>query len=167
MGSLVNRKSYEKEDLIKVLIAFKGINGGEHPSKKDWEAGKIKPSIRTFQRTFESLNQAFNEADKYKSINEYENHLFDKEQALVLKKYRRMKKKEKSVSNFGNENESAQKQMESIKSPITEISTNSTALSGMIRCHKCGEYKNDWEMTIEFVSSSGHEDICESCSSKN
>lgn len=167
MGSPVNRKRFEKEDLLKRLITFIGDNGGRFPVKEDWEAGKIKPSLRTFHRVFESLNQAFDEAKKYNSIGDYENNLFEKEQELILRKHRRMKKKEKPVSNIGDDNVAAQKQMESTKSPITEISTSSTALSGMMRCHKCGEHKNDWEMTIECLTPYRHEDICESCSSKN
>ncbi len=166
MGSPVNRKRYGKEDLIKKLITFISDNGGRFPTKEDWKTRKIIPSLRTFQRVFENLNQAFNEADSYNSIGDYENHLFDKEQELILRKHRRKKRKEKSVFNKVAENNSVQKQMKSIESPIAALPTCSATLSGMIRCHKCGKYKNDWEMAIECVSSFGHEDICEDCISQ-
>lgn len=163
MSSLVNRKSYEKEDLIKVLIAFKSINGGEHPSKKDWEAGKIKPSIRTFQRVFESLNDAFEEVDKYKSVGDYENHLMDKEQELVLKKYRRKIKKDNSDHEKDKEEYPVSKKRESTTIEKLDYSRNSDR---KYRCYQCGQYKNDWEMTIGCISPFRHEDICEDCYSK-
>ncbi len=38
---------------------------------------------------------------------------------------------------------------------------------GKHRCCKCGQFKNDWELSIECISSIRHVDICEDCVSKN
>lgn len=103
MSSLVNRKSYEKEDLIKALIDFRNDHGVNFPTKKDWEAGKIKPSMRTFHRKFESLENAVMEAGKFKSVSDYDNHLYEEEQVREVKKYKRKFKNKNSPTERNDE----------------------------------------------------------------
>jgi len=92
---LVNRKRYNRNDLIKAVIQFKVDNQGRLPDREDWKKGKIKPSLRTFQRRFKSIGQMLEEADKYNSISEFEIKLSEIEKKKEIKEYKRKYRKKK------------------------------------------------------------------------
>ncbi|MFC2160137.1 hypothetical protein ACFLRX_00630 [Acidobacteriota bacterium] len=148
------------------MIEFRADNEGQIPTKKDWEARKINPSLRTFQRKFGGLDPAVFEAKKYESIDDYENQLFAKEQRRILKDHRRKRKKEKAVGEEVSVDGPAREQKKPLEDQTSNLAMSHRDSGGRYKCYKCEEYRDDWEMTIECITQYGHEDICEDCYSK-
>lgn len=97
---LINSKRYSKNDLIKALIAFKEKHEGKLPTKQDWKKGKMRPSLSTFYRRFESLNDALKEADKFNSVREFEAKISENNEERLPSKKRRLKSAPKQQSGF-------------------------------------------------------------------
>jgi len=90
---LTKNKGLSKKDLIPILIKFKK-NYGRFPTKEDFGGDDIEPSIRTFQRKFGTIGSAFEEANKYKTVDEFDQKLEEEEKKRQIKSYRRKFKKE-------------------------------------------------------------------------
>lgn len=89
---LTENKGFLKKDLISILIKFKKKHG-RLPSKDDFAAKRIQPSMRTFQRKFGTIRNALEEADKYKTVDEFEQKLEEDKKKMEIKAYRRKHKK--------------------------------------------------------------------------
>ena len=81
---LTKNKGLSKKDLIPILIKFKK-NYGRFPSKEDFGGDDIEPSIRTFQRKFGTIGSAFEEANKYKTVDEFDQKLEEEEKKRQIK----------------------------------------------------------------------------------
>jgi hypothetical protein len=90
---LVNRDRYEKNDLVKAVIQFKADHGGNLPTKEDWQNREMKPSLRTFQRRTNDIEELLQEANQYKSVSEFEEKLAEEKQKREIKEYKRKYKK--------------------------------------------------------------------------
>ena len=77
-----------KKDLTSILIKFKKQHG-RFPLKEDFSAKRIQPSMRTFQRKFGTIGDAFKEANKYKSVDEFEQKLEEEEKRRQVKAHKR------------------------------------------------------------------------------
>jgi len=93
---LTKSKRLSKEDLVLILIKFKEQHG-KYPSKADFESKKIQPSLRTFQRKFGTVGEAFSEADKYKSVDAFEQMIEEEEKKREIKAYKRKFRKRPTI----------------------------------------------------------------------
>jgi len=93
---LTKRKRLFKEDLVLILIKFKEQHS-KYPSKADFENKRIQPSLRTFQRKFGAIGEAFSEADKYKSVDAFEQMIEEEERKREIKAYKRKFRKRSAV----------------------------------------------------------------------
>jgi hypothetical protein len=96
---LVNRDRYEKNDLIRAVIQFKTDHNGKLPKKEDWQNREMEPSLRTFQRRTNNIEDLLQEADQYKSVLEFEEKLEREEEKKEIKEYKRKYKKHSKSKN--------------------------------------------------------------------
>lgn len=86
---LTKRLQYGKNDLIKAILEFKMTHYERLPTKEDWINGEMKPSRKTFQRKFGSIEEALIKADDYKSVGEFENELYTEEKKREIEEYKK------------------------------------------------------------------------------
>ena len=106
---LVNRDRYGKNDLIRAVIQFKTDHNGKLPKKEDWQNREMEPSLRTFQRRTNNIEDLLQEADQYKSVLEFEDKLAEREQEKEIKEYKRKYKKHSKSKEKQSQEESTPK----------------------------------------------------------
>lgn len=135
---LIKHSRIEKEDLICALIEFKAKHG-RFPSKEDFATGMITPSMRTYQRRFGTMNKAFEEADKYKSVGEFKDKLEEKKQKEEIDEYKRRYKKKHRVGLEEETNEDGNLPKKQRRRSTAKEPTG-------FQCPFCGNYTSDaWE----------------------
>ena len=134
---LVDRKRYDKNDLLKSVIQFKADHKGTLPTKEEWKNGEMKPSLRTFQRRLGNIKDMLAEADKYDSVGEFENKLVEDEQKRELKEYKRKYNKKSKKPEI----EEQSQEEERTSKPRSRKSTAKTPYG--LQCSFCGNYTTD------------------------
>jgi len=93
---LTKSKRLSKEDLLLILIKYR-VQNSKYPSKADFDQKRIQPSIRTFQRAFGSIREAFSEADKYKSVDAFIQKIDEEEKKREIRAYKRKFRKRSTI----------------------------------------------------------------------